>query len=186
MLAHVKARVRELHPRARFTTAFQASAALQLRTTYAPIVAVLDHVALTYYPLTPTFHVRPPASVGPDLAFMMAAAHPLPIYLQEIGYPSSPRLGSSPELQREFVRAAFEAVRAAGSTRVLGATYLFLSDFPEWLVDDVVRAYGVNDENFRAFIRTLGLRDERNRPKPGWDEFTRQMELSQPSRSGSR
>jgi hypothetical protein len=180
MLEQVKVRVRELHPRASFTTTFQFSAAPLLRSRYAAIVSTLDHVAFTYYPLAANFTVRPPEVFASDLQTMIAAARPLPMTLQEIGYPTAARLGSSPERQAEFVRLAFEAIRAAGTTQVLAVTYLFQADLPEWLVNDLVRAYGVEDENFRAFLSTLGLRDERDRPKPAWDEFVRQAEISGP------
>jgi len=44
----------------------------------------------------------------------------------------------------------------------------------------VTRAYGINSETFRAFVGTLGLRDEKDRPKPAWDEFVRQAKLIGP------
>ena len=47
---------------------------------------------------------------------------------------------------------------------------------------DLTKVYGAYSENFRAFLRTLGLRDERDRPKPAWDEFVRQMDDIRPQR----
>jgi hypothetical protein len=100
-----------------------------------------------------------------------------------MGYPTSPLLGSSPELQAEFIRRAFEFVLGAGAGRILGATILFQADMPAWLVNDIAAAYGVSgSENFFAFIATLGLRDERDQPKAGWTEFERQAELVGPPR----
>ena len=174
LLDALKRRLQTLHRATPFTTTFQFQATGRLRTTYAPIYNVLDHVTFTYYPLGANFVVRPPSSVGGDLAAMIAAAQPKAIYLQEFGYPSATRLGSSPELQAQFVRLTFEAIRSWGSTYVLGATYLFQADMPEWFLDLVVKAYGIDTENFRAYIRTLGLRDANDRPKPAWDEYVRQ------------
>jgi hypothetical protein len=114
---------------------------------------------------------------------MIGAAQPKPIYLQEIGYPSATRLGSSPEQQALFVRLAFEAIRTWGSTYILGATYLFQAEMPEWVIDLIVKAYGFDNENFRAYIRTLGLRDENDRPKPAWDEYVRQAGIVNPPRN---
>jgi hypothetical protein len=65
---------------------------------------------------------------------------------------------------------------------VLGATYLFQADLPEWLIDMIGQAYGSNHPNFRAFVGTLGLRDDRDRPKPAWAEFVRQAQMSAPNR----
>jgi len=181
MLAAVKARVHALHPAAEFTSSFQFLAVGQLRGLYAPIVAQLDQVAFTYYPLAGDFTVRPASSVAGDLQLMLAAAQPRPIFLQEVGYPTSALLGSSPDQQRAFVQAIFEAIRAAGATRVHGATYLFQADLPEWVVSAIVQAYGSNSDRFRAFLTTLGLRDDRDQPRPAWDEFIRQAQLIAPA-----
>jgi hypothetical protein len=64
----------------------------------------------------------------------------------------------------------------------VGGTYLFQADLPEWLVKDLTTVYGNQSEPFRAYLTTLGLRDERDRPKPGWDEFVRQAHLTGPWR----
>jgi hypothetical protein len=181
MLQQVKPRLRALHPRARITASFQFAAVSQVRTLYAPIVAALDHVSFNYYPLRADFSVRPEDSVFSDLTAMIVAAQPRPIFLQEIGYPTATLLGSSPEKQRAFVKNTFDAIRGAGSARVFGATYLFQADLPDFIVADVVRAYGLNAEPFRAYLMTLGLRDERDRPKPAWDEFVRQAHIIGPN-----
>ena len=75
------------------------------------------------------------------------------------------------------MRSAFDAVGAAGPGRVLAMTYLFQSDLPQWLVNDFVKAYQFDSENFREFLTTLGLRDDRDRPKLAWDEFIRQAQM---------
>ncbi|MDQ3148342.1 MAG: hypothetical protein M3Q38_00230, partial [Chloroflexota bacterium] len=176
LLLRMKALIRQLHPAASFTTVLQFGAVPQVRGRYAPIVDTLDHVAFTYYPLTADLRVRPPESILADLPLMLAAAQPRPIALQELGYPTAAVLGSSQEQQSTFVRLVFDAVRIAGTERVVAMTYLFQADFPEWLVNDLAQVYGAEGENFRAFLRTLGLRDERDRPKLGWNEFVRQLE----------
>jgi hypothetical protein len=182
MLQAIKPKIRSLHPSASVTTSFQFGVVSQIRTTFAPIVATLDHVAFTYYPIRGDFTVRPAESIAADLPAMLDAAQPLPIALHEFGYPTATILGSSTDQQSVFVRLTFDAIRAAGAGRVLGATYLFQADLPEWLVNDLVGAYRFDSENFRAFLRTLGLRDERDRPKPAWDEFVRQVDAMKPKR----
>ena len=183
LLQQIKPRIQALHRGAMFTTSFQAEAAPQLRTLYAPIVATLDSVSLNYYPLTSDYVVRPPSVVPGELRALADAAAPKPLYLQEIGYPTSAMLGSSPTAQAEFVRLVFETVRSLGPTRVLGATYLFQADFPEWVVEMIAGAYNAGShQRFREFIRTLGLRDDRDRPKPGWTEFVKQTDALAPKR----
>ena len=176
MLEKLKPVVRDRHPGASFTTVWQLSAVGDIKTAYAPVFASLDHVALTYYPVNPDLTVRPPDAVYDDLAVALQSSSPLPIALQEIGYPTAALLGSSQERQRDFMRHAFAAVSAAGPERVLGMTYLFQSDLPQWLVNDLVKAYQFENANFRAFLTTLGLRDDRDRPKLAWDEFIRQAQ----------
>lgn len=183
MLQQIKPRVQALHPGALFTTSFSAEAAPQLRTLYAPIEATLDIVSFMYYPLTADYTVRPPSVVPGELRALADAAAPKRLYLQEIGYPTSTLLGSSPDAQAEFVRLAFETIRSLGPARVLGATYLFQADFPEWIVEMVAGAYNAGShQRFREYIRTLGLRDDRDRPKPGWTEFVKQTEAIAPKR----
>ena len=179
----MKPTVRALHGDVFFTTSFQSEAAPQLATLYAPIVAELDSVSFMYYPLTADFRVRPPDDAAADLRALAAAAAPRPFYLQEIGYPTSGLLGSSPEAQSAFVRNVFASIRAIGPGVALGATYLFQADFPEWVVALIAETYGApTNERFREYIVTLGLRDERDRPKPAWDEFARQADMLLPRR----
>ncbi len=177
MLASIKARVRAHHPGAAFTACFQFAAARQLSSLYAPIVDVLDQVTFTYYPINADFSVRPETDFPSDLQTMIAAAAPRRIFLQEIGYPTSALLGSSEERQRAFVRLAFDTLRTVGTTRVAGATYLFQADLPQWLVDQIVVAYGNDTTRFREFLTTLGLRDDQDRAKPAWNEFVTQAGL---------
>ena len=179
LLEQLKPIVAARHPTASFTTAWQFSSIARLRTTYAPIVASLDHVALTYYPLNPDFSVGRVDQLVRDLPTALEIARPLPIAFQELGYPSATLLGSSPERQAEFMRLSFDSIRAAGH-QVLGATYLFQSDLPQWLVNDLLVAYRLDDPKFRAFLTTLGLRDQDDRPKPGWQEFLRQLDIVRP------
>jgi len=182
MLQQVKVRVRALHPYAGFTVSFQSSAAPQMKMLYAPIFALLDHVAFTYYPLGADFMVRPPTSAPADVAAMLAAVQPLPVMLQEVGYPTAALLGSSPELQRVFIQQIFDAVQAQGTSRILSMTYLFQADLPEWFINEIVKAYGLTSQTFRAYVSTLGLRNERDEPKPAWNEFAARAKKLGPNR----
>ncbi|MFC1610731.1 hypothetical protein ACFL6C_07225 [Myxococcota bacterium] len=66
----------------------------------APMQALNRHsdvIALTYYPLAPTF------------TWLVDTYPDKPIIITEIGFPSSPLLGSSEEIQAGFVRRVFRA-----------------------------------------------------------------------------
>jgi hypothetical protein len=68
-----------------------------------------DVFLLTYYPLGPGFLVQPPSSPLVDFPRMVSLAGNRPVILQEMGYPSSPLLGSSETMQVEFVTSVFTA-----------------------------------------------------------------------------
>lgn len=183
MLQAIKPVVKGLHPEASYSTCLESLVAGQLSTLYAPLVPALDHVTFTYYPLTADFAVRGPNALAADLPGLLAAAAPRAVLLQELGYPTSALLGSSPEQQRAFIENAFTTLRGVGTSKVLGATVLFQADLPNWLVDDIARQYGAaNSDRFKAFIQTLGVRDEKDVAKPAWEEFTRQAALIGPPR----
>jgi hypothetical protein len=80
------------------------------------------------------------------------------------------------ESHENGVQQIFDTVQAQGTARVRSMTYLFQADLPEWFIADIVKAYGVASEPFRAFVGTLGLRDEHDQPKPAWNEFVTRAE----------
>jgi hypothetical protein len=164
--------VRGLFRDAQFTVNFTYGG-LGTIDRFREITDLADCISFTYYPLNPDFTMRSPAAILDDLPRMVAAANTKSVILQEVGYPSSERLNSSTAKQAEFVTNVFEALlRQKG--RVVGATFLFLSDLPTSTVDELVKYYDQpNVENFRAYLATLGLRTQGGTPKPAWDAFVR-------------
>ena len=125
-----------------------------------------DVVMATYYPLNPDFGVRPPEVVIEDLAALVAAYPEKPILLLEVGYPSSPLLESSEAKQAEFIRHLFEAWdNHPDAIRLISITWL--TDTSEDSLAVYADYYGLADENFIAFLATLGLR---NRDGAGSDK----------------
>jgi hypothetical protein len=171
MLSRIRDTVRDEFPGALFTVSFSFGAIGDL-DQYRALTDQIDAFSFTYYPLHPDFTVRPPDVVGGDVERMLRAAGTRPVYLQEIGYPSSEVNGSSPERQARFVEDAFEAFDGRGD-RLVGATFLFMSDLPRATVDLLGRYYGAGGGAFKAYLQTLGLRERSGTPKPAWDALKR-------------
>jgi hypothetical protein len=180
LLRQVRDTVRQEFPEALFTTNFAFAAVGQL-DGYRAITEQFDVFSFTYYPLNPDFTMRPPDVVGGDIERMLDVAGDRPVYIQEIGYPSSERLRSSPALQAQFVTGAFDSFRRHRS-RIVGATFLFMSDLPRSMVDFFAQYYGSNNENFKAYLQTLGLIDRGGRPKPAWDVLSREAQAIKQAR----
>lgn len=129
-----------------------------------------DIWVFTYYPLNNDLSPRDPSTVFSDFATMLDLAGDKPVTLQECGYPSSRRFGSSPQRQSDFIRNVFAAWADAGD-RMPALCYFCLHDFSRELTQDLVGYYGFDSVNFRAYLSSLGLRTEWGVPKRSWRVF---------------
>lgn len=140
-----------------------------------PILEKTDFFALTYYPLSPDFLVHDPSTVDGDFSRILAAAGSKQIFLQEVGCPTSPINGSSEEKQADFFSRVLDHA-AATPERFIGVNFTFMSDFSDTMVNSFAayyRAPGV--DRFKAFLKTLGMFDDRGRPKKSWPVFERKV-----------
>lgn len=132
--------------------------------------APMDIVAMTYYPLQGMAMVRPPSEVGGDFDQMLAIAGRRLLFLQEAGVPASPIVGSSEDLQAEFVNRLFDAMEKH-RTRIAAVCYFLEVDFSDKLIDQLVGYYQVGLPEFRAFLATLGLKKQDGTPRKAWGVF---------------
>lgn len=134
--------------------------------------AASDAFILTYYPLGPDF--IPAGADAPlrDFPAMVRLADGLPVVLQEVGYPSSPRLQSSAREQAQFVSNVFNAWNTAGAG-IPFLSYFCMHDFGRKWCDQLLTYYGIKDPNFEAYLCTLGVRTVGGAPKPGWTRFVK-------------
>lgn len=136
-----------------------------------PLFDLSDFLALTYYPASADFKFRDPSTVLKDFPDMIAAAHGKKILLQEVGYSSSPLNESSQERQAKFFEHVFHQLQLH-SDDFIGANFLFMSDFSDSVVADLVRYYNApGAERFKAFLQTLGMFDGQGKPKKSWTVF---------------
>jgi hypothetical protein len=61
---------------------------------------------------------------------------------------------------------------AAAGDRVPFLTFFLLHDIPSQQCDDLTKYYGLpNNESFRAYLCTLGLRKADGKPRLAWSAF---------------
>jgi hypothetical protein len=174
LLDNVIGAVRDQFPGAQFTINFSDQHVADLNGRYAPITSKVEFFSFNYYPVNSDFTMRPPDVAGPEMLRMIQSAGNKQVMFQELGYASSPLLNSSEEKQAQFVANAFEVLRQ-NRGRVIAATFNWMSDLPQSVVDSLGQYYKLaNSDRFKAFLGTLGLFDRNGRPKPAWQEFQRQ------------
>ncbi len=142
------------------------------RTEVAELNTNSDVWIITYYPTHSDFIVDPPAAPLTDFPEMVRLAGGKPVVLQEVGYPSSPALQSSPDMQAEFVRQVFAAWNAAG-TAIPFLNYVMEHDLNRDYCATRAGYYGIPDRSghFAAYFCTLGLWTVDGVQKPGWNPF---------------
>jgi hypothetical protein len=164
-------RIRALVPGARVSASVTFDGLDALRGPLRELDQATDYLALTYYPLRSDFSMRPPRDVPSDFEAIERAAGDRKILLQEIGYSSSPVNRSSPAQQAEFYSLVFDQL-GQRSTRIAAANFLWMSDLSDELVEEFGRYYKLpNVAAFKAYLKYLGLFDDRNQPKPAWEVF---------------
>lgn len=167
-LASTSAHARSLRPGLKVGTKATTAGLLgESRDCLQAINQSSDVILATYYPLGPDGLVRSPSSPAVDFAALADGAGLKPVYLLEVGYPSSERLGSSEAQQAEFVRQVFQAWDAQAAS-IPYVSFTWMHD----ISDDALRGYqdyyGLDAAPFAAFLATLGLRSRDGRDKPAF------------------
>lgn len=173
LVSHAAAKIRQRIPGAHVSVSVTFDALSTASARLQPILDQTDFLALTYYPMSPDFVVRSPSTVDSDFPRMLSAAGSRKIFLQEVGYPSSAVNHSSEDMQAEVFSRVFGRV-AQAADRFIGMNFTFMSDFSDQQANDFARYYGENApgvDRFRAFLKTLGMFDNRGRPKKSWQVF---------------
>ncbi len=175
------ARIKKHAPKARVSASVTADSLTFLQKDMPELDAAIDYLALTYYPLNSDFTMRPPTDAPKDFRKMLKAAKGRPILIQEVGYSSSPINKSSPEAQAEFYAQVFDQLER-NSDQIIGANFLWMSDLSDELVDEFGRYYRLpNADIFKAYLKYLGIFDDKNRPKPAWEVFRKRAPAFQSS-----
>jgi hypothetical protein len=140
-----------------------------LHTQMAALNTRSDVIMLTYYPIGADFHVNVPTITRTAFPAMLAAAGRKPVIIQELGYPASPLLGSSDEMQAVFFSDAIDQWSQIDGSRMPFVNLFLLHDFTREECDAFGDYYGIpNNAQFEAYLCTLGLRLADGTPRPAW------------------
>ncbi len=119
----------------------------------------LDIVAVTYYPLNSDFTMKNPSVVPGDFSALVAEYSDTnqPIYFVECGFSSSDTCNSNDLLQAKF----YENVFTAWDTHYANIKLLTVFKLVDWSQADANKLsvdYGILDNKFIEYLRTLGVR----------------------------
>ncbi|MGE3799941.1 MAG: hypothetical protein AB7H80_02860 [Candidatus Kapaibacterium sp.] len=116
-----------------------------------------DVILTTHYPLNGDFTVQDPSVISADFNQVVELYPNRSIWFMELGYPSSPVCNSSEEKQGEFIREVFSAWDKHRE-EINYISFGIMSDRSQEAVEEFARYYGLNDQIFLEYLRTLGLR----------------------------
>ena len=137
-----------------------------------PLLAGADFLGITYYPVGQDFAVESTDVVRGDIAKVAELFPSIPIYVREGGCPSGALVGSSLDVQADFVRQLYRAWDE-NAARVPLVTFFTMHDYAPKQVEDFAAYYGVSDPKFKDYLGTLGLRSYAGAgtDKPSWGVF---------------
>ena len=137
----------------------------------ATLTAPADISIVTYYPSTGDFQFTQPTAPLSDFPAIVAKSGEKPLVLAEVGFASSQRLGSSEAAQAEFVGYVYRAW-ASEAARIPFLSFFQMHDLAPEQCRMYSHYYGLpNDENFIAWLCSLGLRNADGSPKTAWNAF---------------
>jgi hypothetical protein len=153
------------------TTTF-AGCTSTFATEIASLNSSMDFVSLTYYPLEGNgFFPRTPATVAGDVTEMLAASPGKPLVLQEWGYPASAALGSSEDMQAEFMTLSLQEIRKQGPSKFLLVSFFKYRDWsPAFTGTLTGQSAG---QPFYEFMSSLGLKRNDGTPKKSFEILTK-------------
>ncbi len=124
-----------------------------------------DVVMFNYYPVT-NYRPKPPQQIEKDMEVLVKVANGKQIVFQEIGYPSSPKLGSSDKNQADFITLAFKELRK--NPQIEFANFFALHDLTPAICDYLAEHYLINSKNYRQAMQSLGMRKSSGKERPAW------------------
>ena len=131
-----------------------------------------DYIGVSYYPLNPDFTVKPVAAIADDIEALIDLYPDKPLFFYQYGYPSSTLCNSSDFLQRDFITKTFE-IWDLHPDAIKGFDFTWLHDLDPVMVDYWGDYYGLTDEVFLEYLRTIGLRtfEDMGTDKPAMQEL---------------
>lgn len=174
LVSSLAGKIRNRVPGAKVSVSTNFDGIDDCRALLRPVCEKSDFFATTYYALSPSFMVRDPAGTEGDLQHLLQAAGNKKVFLQEVGYPTSPVNGSSEDKQAQTFSRVLDFA-ASHSDHFIGLNFTFMSDFSDSMVRQFTRYYGSGANQFGSFLKTLGMFDDQGRPKRSWGVFSQKV-----------
>jgi hypothetical protein len=124
---------------------------------FESLANTVDIVGVTYYPLNSDFTVQDPNVLQSQLEKITIKFPEKTIYLQEVGYQTSSQCNSSELKQAQFVCNVFHSWDNFKNNIKL-INFVRLNDVSQSQAEELADTYGIGDNKFIEYIRTLGLR----------------------------
>lgn len=132
----------------------------------ARLVAASDGVFMTYYPATPKLTMKDEAQIAQDMTALLTAYPNKEIYFQELGYPSSEKVGSSEAEQAAYFKKMLPQINA--HPNIAYANIFLLHDLSPAVCKALLSFYKLSGSDYGAFLCSLGLFDTEGKPKESW------------------
>lgn len=144
-------------------------------------LALSDKAFFTFYPLF-DLKLTPLDQTDKYLDAIIEATGGKDVILQEVGYPSSPSLGSSEEHQAKFFEKIIPAI--AKRPQIKAASIFLMHDLEPELCKTLTAYYGLNNilglsDKFQDFLCSLGLRTYDGTPKVAWETVVKQLKAQE-------
>lgn len=124
---------------------------------FEAISNVVHVVGVTYYPQNGDFTVMDPNVVNTHFGAITSKFAGKTIYLQEVGYQTGSECNSSERKQSQFIGNVFEAWDTYKDNIKL-IEFVRMNDVSRSQAEELAGPYGIGDNSFIEFLRTLGLR----------------------------
>jgi hypothetical protein len=145
-------------------------------TIISRIIQSSDAAFFTFYPVY-GLPLMPVSDTPALLDTLIDASQNKEVILQEVGYPSTEKAGSSEARQAEFFQTIIPAINAR--PRITVASIFLLHDLEPKLCDMLTGYYGFsNDSLIHDFLCTLGVHDFQGNPKPAWNAIVHALKPS--------
>lgn len=135
-----------------------------------------DMVSVTYWPINSDFTVMENAVelIPQTILDLISAADGKPIIIKEAGLPSSEIIGSSEQMQVEFLEGLVLNTMHIDQIEIVG--WDFLADYNQAAIDYWVNFQQIYTPEFREYIGTLGLMDTLANEKPAYELYLNLLE----------
>ena len=129
-----------------------------LMPRFAQLLQNTSTIGLSYYPVNADFSVRDLSAPMQDFTALMNAYPSKSFMVFQLGIPSSTTLGSSEQIQADFVAQMF-SVWDAYAHRLPLLTFTWMHEISPSVVNAYAAYYGYGPAPFLDFLSTIGLRN---------------------------